>query len=1114
MKHLLALLLGCGVAVAQTAPGPQGFYRQPTLQGDTLVFRAQGDLWRVGAQGGAATRLTTHPGAEAWPVLLPDGRTLAYVGRLDGAGDVYTQDLSGGPAQRRTWLAQANLKLLGHDGQGRLLLTAPALDGRPFTQLWRQNGTQLELLPVGDATDAALSLDGRTLYFTRHGLRGDNAKAYRGGAMARLWVMALQGEAEARPWLSGPRANDRRALPWRDAQGRERIAFLSDRDGFYNLWSAAPNGEDLRQHTAWKDFDIQHLSLSGSVAVVSRGADLLRVDLNAAPGSPQPLPITLAGDHPQLATRWIKKPQDFLTDGAVSPNGERVVLAVRGRLATLGTQAARRAVLQQGLAGDEGFNRCRSSAFSSDNRSVFAFCDASGEMELWQLDALGNAPPKQLTQGGSMRRLRLAVSPNGKQVAHTDLAGTLYLTELQATGGAQTRVIGRATKRGSFDQLRWHPDGQALVYTRGVDQAAFRSRLWLYTLADDQHRPLTSERYDANDPAFSPDGQWLYFASRRQFTLQSGQSVWADRNMGPAFEPGEQVFALALQPGLRPPFQARDELPEPAKAAAKAEQKDGKADAKPDAKDAKDAKPDSKALPRLVTEGLAERLYAVPGANGRVRDLATDGKRLWWRDGATLRTLALEPGANPDAHSERVRGFQLSGNAKTLLLLREPASPGGAPDLVLVDAGAKLPADLAKQTVRWSDWQIAVNPRDEWRQMFHDAWRLQRDHFYDAGLHGIDWAASRARHEPLLARVGDRSELAELMAQMVGDLSLLHSQVSNGDLPPSHAEEPPAVAGLGARLEPAEGGVRIARLYRGDPELPQDAGPLLATGLDIAEGDLITAVNGRRFSWPQGSVLLQGEAGKALRLSIKKPDGRSFDRIVTPVDAQRDSQLRYQDWRHSRAERAAQASQGRIGYLHLRAMGPNDIADFARNFYAQLDKEALVIDVRFNNGGNIDSWVIEKLLRRAWAWFQPRHPAGSAPYPNMQHAFSGPLAVLINEQTYSDGETFAAGVQKLRLGAVIGTPSSGAGVWLSDSNRLADNGIMRAAETGVIDAEGAFMVEGRGVQPDLLVDNLPRTAFKGEDQQLQAAVEHLLKQLPAQAPAQRTPKPQGYLRPR
>lgn len=1099
----LALLLAAALASA----APQGFYRQPAVAGDTLVFVSQGDLWKASSRGGAAQRLTAHGGQEAWPVLLPDGKTLAFVAQIDGAGDVYTMPLAGGAPQRRSWIASAAVRLWGADAQGRLLLTAPALDGRPQTQPFRLDGKQLEALPVADASDAAI--DGSRLYFTRQGLRGDHAKNYRGGAMAQLWVMDLAGNAEARPLLQGPKANDRQPMPYQDAEGKARVAFLSDRDGFVNLWSVAADGSDLRQHSAWKDFDLRHASLSGRTVVASRGADLVRIALDQANPAPQALPISLTGDHSAVATRWIKRPQDFLTHVAVAPNGERVALEVRGRLATQGTLLLRRAQLQQSHEVEGRASRCREPAFASDSKSVFAFCDFSGEMEVWQLDALGNAAPRRITNDGQMRRLQLAVSPDGRHLAHTDLGGRLYITDLKAEGGARTRVIGQAARRGGYGDLVWHPDGQALAYTAAADQPAFRSQLWLYSVADDKSLPLASERYHSASPAFSPDGQWLYFASRRHFQLQAGSSVWADRNMGPSFEPGVKLYALALQPGLRLPTAAKDEMPPPARP-------DAKGDAKPDEKGNKGAKPEDKKLPRIQLAGLAERLHELPVPAGQVRDLHTDGKRLWWLDGSgaagTLRTLALEHGANPETHSERVRDFALSGNGKTLLIRRDGAA-GAPPELLLVDAGAKLPADVGKFTVRWSDWQIPVQPREEWRQMFVDAWRMQRDHFYDAGLHGIDWKASLDRHLPLLERVGDRVELAELMGQMVSDLSLLHSQVGAGDLPPL-AEAPPVVAGLGAQLEPHAKGARIARLYRVDAELVSERGPLQQPGMEVAEGDVITAINGRALHWPQGSTLLQGEAGKQLRLSLLKPDGRTQELIVTPHDASREAQLRYQDWRTRRAEAVAKASNGRIGYLHLRAMGPADIADFAREFYAQLDKEALILDVRFNNGGNIDSWILERLLRRAWAWWQPRHPAGSPGYPNMQHAFSGPLAMLINEQSYSDGETIAEGFKRLKLGTLIGKTTSGAGVWLSDTNRLIDNGIMRAAEIGQVGVEGDWLVEGRGVTPDIEVDNPPRATARGEDAQLQAAVAHLLQRLPAQAAGQSNPRTQPYPRPR
>ncbi|MBB5205641.1 tricorn protease [Inhella inkyongensis] len=1094
----LIALLGLS---APAQANPQGFYRQPTVQGETVVFLSQGDLWRSGLGGGAAQRLTSHAGLEQSPALLPDGKTVAFVAQYEGAGDVYTLSLDGGFPQRRTWLGNATVRVWGHDGQGGLLITAPAEDGRPLSQPFLLKGEQLQALPVADANDAAL--DGPRLFFTRQGLRGDNAKNYRGGALASLWVLDLQGSTEARPLLGAdfPRANNRRPMPYRDAQGQPRVAFLSDRDGFFNVWSVGLDGRDARQHTRFKDFDARQASISGSTVVLARGADLQRVDLNAANAEAPILPITLAGDQPASATRWVQKPQNFLSELALAPNGERALIGVRGRLATQGVQALRRAELQM----PEG-KRCREAAFSSDSQSVFALCDLSGEVELWQFDALGLKAPKPITRGAKVLRTDLSVAPDGRHLVHADLSGAVYLTDLKAEGGPATKQIDQLPDDQGVE-FAWHPDGQALAYVRRPEGRNDRSQVWLYTLADGDKRALTQAKYNSSAPAFSPDGQWLYFASRRHFQLQAGASVWAERDMGPAFEPGTKVYALALQSGLRSPFAAKDELPPPAKPEAK---KDDKKEEK------KDAKP---ALPRIDRAGLAERLFELPLPAGRYRSLEADAKRLWWieADGGpgALKSLALEAGAMAETHSDKVRRFQLSANGKTLLLQRD-AAPGQAGEILLLDAAPKPPADTGKFALRWADWQLPVNPRQEWQQLFDDAWRMQRDYFYDAQLHGIDWAASRARHAALLPRVGDRLELAELMGMMASDLSLLHSQVGAGDLPPL-AEEAPALAGLGAHLEPHAKGARIARLYRSEAELVSERGPLQAPGLDVREGDVITAVNGRAWVGAAGQALLQGQAGKQLRLELQRADGtgaRSL--IVTPVDARREAALRYQDWRLGRAEKVAQLSGGRIGYLHLRAMGPQDIADFAREFYAQLDKEALVLDVRFNNGGNVDSWVLDRLLRKSWAWWQPRHPVNGPRYSNMQQAFDGKLALLINENSYSDGETVAEGFRRLGLGPVIGKTTSGAGVFLSDRNRLMDNGIVRAAELAQVDASGQVLIEGQGVRPDIEVDNPPRATAQGQDAQLEAAVQQLLKQLPAQARGleARTPRVKAYPRPR
>jgi len=452
-----------------------------------------------------------------------------------------------------------------------------------------------------------------------------------------------------------------------------------------------------------------------------------------------------------------------------------------------------------------------------------------------------------------------------------------------------------------------------------------------------------------------------------------------------------------------------------------------------------------------------------------------------------------------------VTDFDVTPDGKRLMLVKRAAAGPQPGEIQLFDAGAKPPADpplLARAQVRWTDWQIAIDPAAEWRQTFDDAWRLHRDHFYDPAMHGTDWPAVRRKYAALLPRVGERGELNELLSQMVSEVGALHSQVFTADLRRGADDIP--TAGLGARLAKVPAGFRVEHIYRSDPELPAERSPLAVAGVQV--GEVITQLNGRPLAG--GKVadiadLLRGQADRQVLLVLQTPQGSERRVVVLPVSAARETQLRTSDWETANLERTTARSAGRVGYLRLRAMGREDIATFAREFYAQLDREAIVIDVRSNNGGNIDSWVIATLLRRAWTFWQPRWPTDGPAYPNMQQSFRGHLAVLIDENTYSDGETFAEGVQRLKLGALVGRRTSGAGVWLSDSNRLVDGGLMRAAETGQFALDGSWLIEGRGVAPDIEVDNPPRATAAGADAQLEAAVAHLLQRL-ADAPL---PKP-------
>ena len=1108
-----------GAAVRPALVDPAlGFYRQPALRGDRLVFVAEGDLWQASTAGGTAQRLTTHGGVETYPALSADGRWIAFTGQQESASDVFVMPAAGGVPRRLTWDTGA-VRVWGITAQNEVLYTGNTERGEPGTQLHLVDIAtgKHRALPVGQASDGALSADGKTLYFTRNGLRGDNARQYRGGALARLWVMDLAGSAEARP-LVPEGANDRRPMPYVDAAGNARIAFLSDRDGTFNLWSVKADGSDPRQHTRLKGWDIRHASLDGAQAVFAVGADLYRLDLNGS-AAEQKLSIALGGDFDQQRKRWVSRPQDFLTAVSLSPNGEQVVLTARGRLATQGVGPLRRAELPvpSGL-GDAG--RCRDTAFSSDSRDVFALCDYSGELEIWRLAANGAGQPRQVTEGATAMRRSLSSSPDGRWIAHTDKEGRLFLTDLKnPSRAAATREVDHDTLGDGAGSLSWSADGKALAFVRATSNP-YREQLMLLTVADGKVHQLGSDRYAATAPAFSPDGQWLYFLSRRSFDVTGNPGPWGDRNMGPFFDKGWKVYALALQPGLRFPFAQPDEL-QGLKAKEEAEVREQEKD-KPDNKESKqkvdqakaaavkEEKPAAKGKPEIQIPGLSLRLFEVPIAAGNYNGLAVDSKRLYLLEGTTLRQLPIGPGETKvETFAEQVGAFDLSADGKKLLI-RRPAAPGAAPEILIVDAGPKIPGDLDKSRVRWTDWQIAVDPKAEWRQMFNDAWRMQRDFFYDKDMHGVDWTAMRAKYAPLVERVTERSELAEVMAQMVGELSLLHSQVAPGEL--RKGAEEPGFAGLGAQLERDAKGWKIARIFSGDPELPADAGPLAAPGLNIPVGSVITQINGRDATQaPDPSELMRGQAGKQVLLQVREPSGKERPVVVTPVDLRREGQLRVNDWRYGRARIVDAASNGKIGYLHLRAMTRDDIGDFAREFYAQSEREGLIIDVRHNNGGNIDSWILQTLLRRAWAFWQPRSPYGSKPYPNMQQVFRGKVVVLANEETYSDGETFSEGFKRLGLGPVIGKTTSGAGVWLSDQNRLMDNGLMRAAENGQITVDGQFLVEGKGVTPDIEVDNPPRATANGQDAQLDAAIAWL-KDAIAKDPV-KMPKPGPYLRP-
>jgi tricorn protease len=1050
---VVAGLLSC-LAAGVVLAGNEGYYRFPALAGNAVIFTAEGDLWTVGVDGGTARRLTSHLGVESNAAVSPDGSLVAFSAQYEGSTEVYTMPAAGGVPIRRTF--EGGATVVGWTPDGNILYATRRHSTLPNAQVlildtktWRG-----ELIPLAQASDASIGPDG-AIYFTRLPFQGSHTKRYRGGTAQKIWKFT-PGGPEAYPLTADYDGTSKNPMFF---QGR--VYFATDRDGTMNLWSMTPEGKELQQLTFHKGWDVKSPSLREGRIAYQLGADLRLFDIGTK--GDRVLPIALSSDFDQLREKWVKNPMEYLTAFALSPTGDRVVLTARGQVFV--------APVEQGrfvrVTGDNRI-RYRYGCFMPDGKSLLALSDETGETEFVKLPANGVGAAQPLTGDAEVLRWGGEPSPDGKWIAFTDKNEEIWVFNIEK----RTNVRILKTEEGGPEGLAWSPDSKWLAYAKSARN--FFNQICLYNVVDGKTVELTDDRVDSYSPVWSPDGKWLYFYSDRVFQSVV-PSPWGSRQPEPYFDKTRKIYAYALQKGLRFPFLPSDELAPVSR---------------PDT--AKEKKGASKGVDVVIDmPGIQDRLYEVPLPAGAYSSLAMNDKYIYFGERQALyqgktSLMALEI-KNKDIVSKKiledVAGWELSLDGKKVLARVEN-------DLHVFDANGAAPAEIGKTKVDLKSWMLTVNPRDEFRQMFLESWRLERDYFYDPGLHGVDYRALLEKHLPLVDRVTDRDELSDLLASLVGELSALHIFVYGGDV--RRTQDQIGLGSLGARLVRDEGvgGYRVDHIFRSDPDYPDVASPLARPGLGIAEGDAILALNGTSaLSVDSPERLLKNQAGQQVLLRLKRGrGGETYDAIVKPFSVGDEDNLRYTEWEYTRRLRVEEEGKGEIGYVHLRAMGGGNYGEWAKNFYPVYDRKGLIIDVRHNNGGNIDSWILGKLLRKAWFYWQGRI---GKPTWNMQYAFRGHMVVLCDERTASDGEAFAEGFRRLGLGKVIGTRTWGGEIWLSSGNFLVDRGIATAAESGVFGPEGDWLIEGRGVEPDIVVDDLPHATFNGEDAQLDAALKHL-----------------------
>jgi len=1046
---LTGLLISVFFSATNFAGDINGYYRYPALHGNTIVFVAEGDLWKVPVSGGMAQRLTTHPGEETNPHISPDGATIAFTATYEGPSEVYTMPITGGIPQRCTFENESSIATTWSPS-GNIIYTTSHYSTLPNAQLVSYNlqTKQRTRIPLSQASEGTYNDSGNTLFFVRPAYHRNVTKRYKGGTARKIWKFT-KGQTEAIQLSDKYEGESHHPMWWNG-----RIYFITDRDGIMNIWSMTDEGKDLKQHTHQANFDIRYASLNQGRIVYHTGADIWLFNIQT--GEDKLIPITLASDLDQLREKWVENPSQYITSVHLHPKGDQIVITSRGRVFVAPVQSGRFVQLSR----KEGV-RYRDAIFMPKGEDILTLSDESGEFEFVKMPATGIGNQEPLTHDGKILRFTGIPSPDGKYIAYRDLNNDLWLFAIKTK--IQKRI---STNREGIGDMVWSPDSKWIAFSQAAENSFLQ--IYLYNLEERNHIALTSNRANSGRPSWSPDGKWIYFLSDRNFrSLVS--SPWGSRQPEPYLDRQEKIYQISLLKEGIPPFKPYNEL-----------YKKGKKDKK-------------EAMVRVDIPGLQERIWEVPVKPGNYSGLSVTGKALYYISrgtgvGAKRNLMVLKiDNQKPEAKvmTEGVRSFELSGNRKKLLIHK-------GSDFYVVDAGTSPLTKLKDAKVNLSNWKFSLDPREDWKQLFTDAWRMERDYFYDPNMHGVDWDGMYKKYLPLVDRVTTRNELSDLIGRYVGELSVLHTSVRGGDM--RTGNDKISVAGLGARFSRDEqkGGYRIDYIYQTDPDYPNERGPLSDPNLGISVGDVITHINGdATLSQNELGALLRNQSGKLVRLTVvSATTGDKNDVLIKPVSSE--SGLRYSDWEYSRRQIVEKEGDGKVGYVHLRAMGGNDISQWFRDFYPIYNRPGMIIDVRHNNGGNIDSFILERLLRKAWFFFQSR--VGN-PTWNMQYAFRGHIVVLVDENTASDGEAFAEGFKRLELGKVIGKRTWGGEVWLGSQNRLSDGGLARTPMMGVYGPDGIWLVEGHGVDPDIEIDNLPHATFNGQDAQLDAAIHYMLELL-------------------
>ncbi|NJD20665.1 MAG: peptidase S41 [Gemmatimonadetes bacterium] len=1028
-----------------------------------IAFAYAGDLWVARRDGSDVRRLTTHMGVESNPRFSPDGSRIAFSGEYDGNMDVFVIPAEGGVPVRLTWHPGPDLvQDFTPDGSAVLFTSPRAVFTGRYQQLFLVPvaGGFPEQLPVPNASKAAFSPDGSKIAYTPLYEAFNEWKNYRGGTVSRIWLYDRRTHAVQEIPQPEGRCNDTDPM-WIGDQ----VYFRSDRNGEFNLFSFAPASGAVRQLTTFQDFPVVAANAGGGAILFEQAGWLHLFDPASARATR--LQVGVAADLIETRPRFASGAR-FIRAADLSPSGARAVFEFRGEIVTVPAEKGDPRNLTQTTGAHE-----RGPAWAPDGRSVAYVSDSKGEYELRIAPQDGRGEARAIPLEGAGCYEDLKWSPDGKWITYTDNAWGLYLLEV-ATG--RTRKIAAEPIYGPVKTLHhaWAPDSRWVAYT--LSTTANFKEVHLYSLEEGRSHLVTDGLSDVTEPVFDAGGKYLYFAAStdagpvREWFALSGQDM----------EATNALYLAVLAKGVPSPL--AKESDEEAKAGAAA----GAAE-----------------TPVTVDfEGIRDRILSIPLPVAYYSDLQAGpaGKLYYLKSpraggsfgapsgGSSLARFSLD-GRKEEVLLENASSFVLSADRKKVLV-----ATGG--NWIIAGADAKI--DATKGRLAVADIQVRVEPGTEWKQIFDEAWRINRDWFYDPGMHGADWPAMKAKYAAFLPHVTTRADLNRVMGWMISEMAVGHHRVGGGDF----LFDPPAVSGglLGADYEIAQGRYRFAKVYGGLNWNPELRSPLTEPGVDVHAGEYLLAVDGVELRAPENLYSrFENTAGKIVRITVgPNPDGTG-GRTVEVVPIVQEATLRNRDWVEGNLRRVEEATKGRVAYVYLPNTSTQGHQYFKRYFFPQSDKQAVIVDERFNGGGLAADYYIDILRRGYLSSWAMRY---GADIKTPAAAISGPKVMIVDETAGSGGDYLPWMFKNLGLGPLVGKRTWGGLVGTLGFPVLMDGGSVTAPNFAIWTEEGGFIVENEGVAPDIEVEQTPAEVVAGRDPQLERAIQEVLKLLDADPPKQ------------